>query len=378
MLRGHRRVDPRHRDANPGAPRALRHVGEERVLVPRSRTHGETKRNDGRSRVRVRGEPGDASREHGVAKRGGGGLRARHQSGLGGDATHGVRGGGGEVRGKRRGEDVARTHQALVRHHAGVSRAEPADGGAGVFERRRDDVDSTRLQTEMFGDASARGSHGAEGDGLVQYHARVVRLLEVEELREGRDAPGAREAPLGDEPSSSAGSRQPGGGDAILRLEVGEDARGVVRVAVVVPAHVHLRQAKPREDAVPDAAIDDGDVRFVTERGNHRGHRTRAEGIQHSLLGAEKLGDGAFRVRVRRERAVKPARRARSEAELFHRRRARLLHGGVVAERQHILRRERHVVRPGLFGDAGEGVRIDGALGRGHAEMVAERRAARV
>ena len=135
-------------------------------------------------------------------------------------------------------------------------------------------------------------------------------VLERDEVRERREATGALEATLGDEPAAAAGPSEPRGVDAIFRLQLGEHSGAVLGVTVVVPAHVHLGQAQAGEDAVADAAVDDGYIRFVPQRGYHRGHRARAVRVQDSLLDPEKVRDGTLHVHVRGEGSVEPARGA--------------------------------------------------------------------
>ena len=138
----------------------------------------------------------------------------------------------------------------------------------------------------------------------------MVLVLERDEVRERREATGALEATLGDEPAAAAGPSEPRGVDAIFRLQLGEHSGAVLGVTVVVPAHVHLGQAQAGEDAVADAAVDDGYIRFVPQRGYHRGHRARAVRVQDSLLDPEKVRDGTLHVHVRGEGSVEPARGA--------------------------------------------------------------------
>ena len=290
--------------------------------------------------------------------------------------------GGGQVRRQRRAEHVPGAHEALVRHDSGVSGAKTADGCAGVFERGGDDVDAFGIDAEVLRETAAGLAHRTEGDGLVHDHARVVLVLERDEVGEGREPAGALEAPLGDEPASAAGAGEPRGVDAVLGLELGEHPGTVRGVAVVVPAHVHLGQTQPREDAVADAAVNHGNVRPVTQSRDDRRHRARAVRVHDSLLDPEKVRDGALQVHVRREGSVEPARGARAEAEFLHRSRASLLHHRVVGKSQDVRGGEHDLVLVPLgllLGDPRQFVRVDGPRrGPGRADIVPQGLADRV
>ena len=91
---------------------------------------------------------------------------------------------GRRVRGKRRGEAVARAGEALMRDDPCRARAEAADGRERVLHRSDEHIDALWRHVVVLGDAAARLAHRSEGQRLVDDEIATKGITKADQLGE--------------------------------------------------------------------------------------------------------------------------------------------------------------------------------------------------
>lgn len=142
---------------------------------------------------------------------------------LGVDDVEGGHRRGRGVGGQRRGEDVARAREALVRDDPCWARAEAADGGERVLHGADEHIDLPRLPPIVLGHAAAGGPERAKGEALVDDQIAAVRVAQPEQLGQRAEAAAVGVEPLDEEEAARAlgGGQRPLAGLVALqhRLE---------------------------------------------------------------------------------------------------------------------------------------------------------------
>ena len=281
LLLGHQRVYPRHAHADALGPRAAL---ARSAFCPRGGAGGGRRGTTGESSSASVVSPGRARRVPRRARLRGTPPRATSR----GSAACGAR------RARRRwrcgGRDAEKTYPLPISLYTSPRRCPPhrsPDGGAGVLQRRRDDVDAPRVHAEVLGHAApgaaprrtkssrpestARGACPGRATRARARRGRCRRSTPSDERHRRRPAARPRQVT----PSSAS------------RLA---KTPAVPGAAVVVPAHVHLERRKPAKRRGRRRGPPPRRPTCAPARG-YRGHRTRRRSTEPPP-DAEELRDG--------------------------------------------------------------------------------------